>query len=572
MKLITSEQMRECDRRTIEGIGLDHSTEALALMERAGWGIFAALCQQFGELAQRPILIFCGRGNNGGDGLVVARLLEERRLHPDVVLLAGESALSPDARVQWERYAALGGRRHIVTGPDRLDETVDRLLRGHRLHRPLLVDGLLGTGARGAPRGLIGAAVTLIGRLRAERAAEVLAIDLPTGVDADTGAVLGEAVEADLTVTMAYAKAGFFAYPGRAQVGRLRVADIGIPRRVEREVGLHLHLTTAEDLLVGLPRRAPDTHKGRQGRLLVVGGSPGLTGAPALAARAALRSGAGLVTLAVPERLSAILEGKLTEAMTYPCPETAAGALAPAALERITEREALTDVHVLGPGLGREEETQRLAAELVARVSGPLLVDADGLFALARIRWQRPANEPPPVLTPHPGEMSRLEAQEAQETQETQKGLGSSELGGGEDPAGAAGEPRPPWDRAAAYARARRCVLVLKGAPTVIADPEGSVWINPTGNAGLATGGSGDALTGIIAALMGQRLNPLSAARAGVFLHGLAADLAVAAHGQAGLLPSDVIEYLPAAWGEIPALVGAGGEMPHVTEAGYHVS
>jgi len=255
MKLITSEQMRECDRRTIEGIGLEGPTDGLVLMERAGWGIFAALRRHFDALAQRPILIFCGRGNNGGDGLVVARLLEECRLHPEVVLLAEEGALSPDARVQWKRYTALNGRRRIVTDPEQLEATVEQILRGHRSHPPLVVDGLLGTGARGAPRGLIGAGVSVIGRLRAEVAAEVLAIDLPTGVDADTGQMPGEAVEADVTVTMAYAKAGFFAYPGRSYVGRLHVADIGIPRSVERDVGLHLNLTTAEDLLLLLPRR-----------------------------------------------------------------------------------------------------------------------------------------------------------------------------------------------------------------------------------------------------------------------------------------------------------------------------
>ncbi len=561
MKLITSEQMRECDRRTIEGIGLEGPTDGLVLMERAGWGIFTALRRHFDALAQRPILIFCGRGNNGGDGLVVASLLEECRLHPEVVLLAEEGALSPDARVQWKRYTALNGRRRIVTDPEQLEATVEQILRGHRSHPPLVVDGLLGTGARGAPRGLIGAGVFVIGALRAEVGAEVLAIDLPTGVDADTGQVPGEAVEADVTVTMAYAKAGFFAYPGRSYVGRLHVADIGIPRSVERDVGLHLNLTTAEDLLVLLPRRGADTHKGREGRLLIVGGSPGLTGAPSLAARAALRSGAGLVTLAIPESLNPILEGKLTEAMTQPCPETAAGGLDTTAIERITEREALTDVYVLGPGMGREQETQRLVAEMLARVPGPLLVDADGLFALSQIPWQRPASEPPPVLTPHPGEMSRLEKFEA-----------SMEAGMEEGSLDTGPEAQTPWDRAASYARARRCVLVLKGAPTVIADPGGSVWINPTGNAGLATGGSGDALTGVIAALMGQHRDPLSAARAGVFLHGLAADLAVQTYGEAGLVPSDVIASLPAAWEKVSALVVDGAEMPHVTEHGYQVT
>ncbi len=552
VKLVTSVQMHECDHRTIAGIGLAAPTAGPLLMERAGWGIYAALRQQFGGLRRRAILIFCGRGNNGGDGLVVARLLEERRLHPEVFLLADPGSLAPDAQEQWTRYLALGGRHHVVADADRLATRVRHACRAGTLTPPLVLDALLGTGSRGAPRGLCGAAVTLIQQLRATTGAEVLAVDLPTGLDADTGQVPGAAVAADLTVTMAYAKVGFFAYPGRLHTGRVRVVDIGIPRGVEAAVGLHLNLMTVEEARLARPTRRPDAHKGQVGRLLIVGGSVGMTGAPALAARAALRSGAGLVTLAVPASLNPILEAKLTEAMTFPCPESSAGGLSRQTLARIRARAERTDVHVVGPGMGRDPEAQDLVREMMATVAGPLIVDADGLYALGAADWRRELDGPPPILTPHLGEMERLEAVAPEHPGQL--------------------EEQPPWSRAMAYARSHRCVLVLKGAPTVVADPAGEVWINPTGNPGLATGGSGDVLTGIIAALVGQHLDPATAARLGVFLHGLAADLAREDTGAAGLQPSDVIEYIPAAWKVVTSPKGRNlRHLGSMLEAAYPV-
>lgn len=529
MKLITAADMRECDRRTIGGVGLPEPTSGLVLMERAGWGIFAALRQQFCALAQRPILVFCGRGNNGGDGLVVARLLAQRGHLPQVFLLADPADLSPDARIQWDRYLALKAPAQVVTEPEDLHGATDAVLRTASLHRPLVIDALLGTGSSGAPRGILESAVSLIEELRLGEAAEVLAVDLPTGIDADTGQVAGAVVSADLTVTMAYAKVGFYAYPARSHLGRLRVADIGIPRTVEEEVGLTLNLMTLEEAGLHLPGRAPDAHKGAVGRILIVGGSPGLSGAPALAAEAALRAGAGLVTIALPMGLNQALEAKLTEAMTYPCPEGDHGGLTAEAAPWIRRRDEVTDVWVVGPGIGREPDTQALVRDLVMTQPGPMVVDADGLFALAGGRWERSPDLPPLVMTPHPGEMRRLEDSEESAA-------------------------APPWERARAFARAKRCVLILKGAPTVIAAPDGQVWVNPTGNPGMATGGSGDALTGILAALLGQGCDPLTAGRVGVFLHGFSADLAAEVYGEAGLLPTDLIQMLPAAWGEIEAL------------------
>jgi hydroxyethylthiazole kinase-like uncharacterized protein yjeF len=527
MKLITSLQMRECDRRTIAGENLPAPTPGLALMERAGWGIYAALRQHFGRLAQRPILVFCGRGNNGGDGLVVARRLLADGRDALAVLTAGPARLSIDARVQYERLAALGGRILDLEGcePEALEAGLTGELRAASRLEPLVIDALLGTGSHGAPQGLIAACIAWINQARDRHGAEVVAVDIPTGVDADTGQIPGEAVRADLTVTLAYAKVGFCFYPGRDHVGRVRVVDIGIPLSVEGDVGLPLAQMDAREAGALLPTRPGDAHKGRVGRILVLGGSPGLTGAPSLTALAALRTGAGLVTIGLPAALNPALEAKLTEVMTLPLAQSAAGGLAPEAEATVLARQAATDVWVVGPGLGREPGALDLARSIIRHAPGPMVIDADGLYALSGgIEWWRPAGSPPAVLTPHPGEMARL-------------------LENAAPAPGAAA-----WEVAAGYARAHRCVLVLKGAPTVVAAPDGRIWINPTGNPGMATGGTGDALTGVIAALLGQGLGAPEAARLGVYVHGQAGDLAGEANGPVGLLPSDLIAAIPRTW------------------------
>jgi len=524
MKLVTALQMRECDRRTIAGENLPARTPGRVLMERAGWGAFAALRQHFDYLGARPILILCGPGNNGGDGFVVARHLQALDLAPRVILLAAPEALSPDAREQCDAYRREEGEPLIAADEAALGAAVARTLRLLGGPAPLLVDALLGTGARGAPRGVIAAGVSLLNSLRDELDAEVLAIDLPTGVDADTGEVPGEAVEADVTVTFGFLKLGFLFHPARAHVGRPRVVDIGIPGTVREDVGLPLNLMTVEEARLLLPHRAPDAHKGLVGRVLIVGGSPGLGGAPAMAGLAALRVGAGLVTVALPAGLNPALEAKLTEVMTLPCAETGSGGLALAAEGTILTRAPRIDVLALGPGLGRDPESLRLVRHLLGRFPGPVVVDADGLGALAGDAWTRHAGAPPAILTPHPGEMARLTGIDPESLRARRVEIAET------------------------YARERGCVLVLKGAPTIVADPAGEIWVNPTGNAALATGGSGDVLTGVIAGLLGQGLRPLDAARLAAFLHGHAADRLRERTGAPSVLPTDLLAALPEAW------------------------
>jgi hydroxyethylthiazole kinase-like uncharacterized protein yjeF len=511
VELVTRDRMREMDRRTIEG-GL---VPGLTLMERAGAGILRSILRRASPLERRRIVIACGKGNNGGDGLVVARLLRERGLHPRVLMTVPPSTLEGDAAIN-ARRAERAGVRILEAGPR------ERADLAALTEDDLVLDALLGTGLSGPPRGEV---VEWIRTVNASPARAV-AVDIPSGLSADRGAIEGEGVRAAWTVTMARVKLGFLFSPARSHVGEVDVVDIGIPSAVGAAVGSDALLSEPGELASWLPHPGPASHKGDWGKILIVGGSPGLTGALALAARAALHSGAGLVRIGLPRSLNAILEEKVTEAMTIPLPEGEDGQLLASAAERILSGFGDWDALVLGPGLGRFPEAERLVMRLLGGWRGPILIDADALNALAawgpdswvpRAREVRAAGVAGgAVLTPHPGEMSRL------------TGRSIAELCS--DPVGQAREWAQRWG----------VTLVLKGAPSVIASPDGEVRVNPTGNSGLATGGSGDVLSGIIGALLGQGLSGVRAATLGCYLHGLAADLAVAGIARRSLLPGDV--------------------------------
>jgi len=529
MLLLTADEMRRLDRATIEG-GFAPGPE---LMERAGAGVAAALERHYGPPLGLRVLVLAGPGNNGGDGFVAARHLRARGAEVSVGVLGPLEQVRGDARLHLERMRAAG------LDPVALESEADlpRLV-ATRDQWDFALDAVLGTGARGEPEGLAAAAVQALRELD-ERGTQVVAVDLPTGVNADTGAIARRAVRADLTVTFGYPKRGHFLYPARAFVGALEVVDIGLPP--EAAGGLRVSLSVADDMARLLPARDPRAHKGSVGRVLVVGGSPGLTGAVALAAHAASRSGAGYVQVAVPASLHDILEVKLTGEMTLPSPETADRTLSVAALESILARAGVADVVALGSGLSRHSQTGDLVRRIVAECDRPLVLDADALNAfegraddIARGRATR-------ILTPHVGEMHRLT---------------------GLDPADV--EARR-IDVAREWAECWQSVVVLKGAPTVTASPQGHASVNSSGNAGLATAGTGDVLTGVVAALAAQGLAPYDAARLGVFLHGMAGDLAAAEKGQTGMIAGDVLESLPRATLELAkrgAIAGKAGASP----------
>lgn len=522
MILATSQEMREADRRTIEEIGLP----GIVLMENAAQGAARVLSEALGQLRELDIAAFCGRGNNGGDGLACLRILAGQGALCTAYLLARRTDLSGDAATNLAVALACGVE--VVEVPD--EETFARqqaAMAGHDVY----IDAILGTGLNTPVRGLFALAIDLLNTL----GQPVLAVDVPSGLSADSGQPLGLAVRADFTATFGLIKTGLALESGE-YVGHLHLVDIGIPPRVVEGLGCQASLLDPDTVGWLLPARPAGGHKGTFGHLMVVGGSVGKSGAVCLAALGGLKAGAGLVTAALPQGLNQVAEIKLTAAMSQPLPQTSQGGLSLMALEVLLQLGAARQAVVLGPGLGREEESQELARRLCAGLRQPLVIDADGLNALGGDLRPGIIASPQAVLTPHPGEAARL--------------LGSS-------PAAVQADRL-----AAARALAARSgvVAVLKGARTVIAEPGGRAWINPTGNALLASGGSGDVLSGLIGGLLAQGVGALSAALAGVFVHGLAADLAEADYGLRGLGAEELLDYLPPAFASLEAPQAAPAE------------
>ncbi len=513
MLLLKSEDMRAWDRRTIES---GHAP-GIELMERAGHGVVAAIERRYGSLLGLRALVLCGTGNNGGDGFVVALRLRERGAMVRAVVMGDTERIHGDAATAFEAMR-VGG---IVWGAANTEAELAAITREADAW-DLGVDALLGTGAHGAPTGAIAAGVQALRELD-ELGTRVIAVDVPTGVDADTGEVARRAVRADLTVTFGSPKRGHALYPGRAFAGALEVIDIGLlPLSPDDPLGL-VRLGTTADAVALLPHRDPRAHKGSVGRVLVIGGAAGLTGAITLAARAASRAGAGYVQAATPASLHDIVATKLTEQMPLGCAESATRSLAPAAFDAIVARLEGVNAAAVGPGLSRDEGAVTLVRRIIAEAKRPLVVDADALFALAGATELLASAPAPRVLTPHLGEMSRLTGLSAETLEATR------------------------IDAAREWAQRWNVVLALKGAPTVIAAADGRTLVNSTGNAGMATAGMGDVLTGAIAALMAQGLAPFEAVRLAVHVHGAAGDIVAGRQGQLGMTAGDVCEALPLA-------------------------
>ena len=494
-----------------------HGVPSLRLMERAGQGVVDVILQRWNQLAKRGALVVAGKGNNGGDGLVAARLLQEREFPCEVACVARADELSPDAATNLQRYRTAGGAFTEIA-PDDLDA-----LRARFEDKGLLVDALLGTGLRAPVEGFLADVVELMNA----SGLPIIAVDTPSGLDADRGGPLGSTIQADITVTFGYPKTGQVVYPGVTYCGDLVVADVGLWDDAVAEVAPSAELLDSAELVWLLPPRAEDSHKGSYGHLLVMAGSRGKTGAAVLCCRGAMRVGAGLVTLAAPRGLNDILAGALVEPMTETLGEPGAEqwpALGAADWDGLAERKSAL---LFGPGVGVHDGAQRTLDTLLERCHLPWLIDADGLNNLAadmgRLRRARTA----PVLTPHPGEMGRLIGADAAAVNADRVGI------------------------ARAFAAEHRCHLVLKGARTVIATPEGRVSINPTGNAGMASGGMGDVLAGIIGGFLAQGLRPEDAARLGVYLHGRTGDRVADERGGAGLIASDLVDELPPAIKEL---------------------
>jgi ADP-dependent NAD(P)H-hydrate dehydratase / NAD(P)H-hydrate epimerase len=509
--VVTANEMRRADRRATERYGVP----SLLLMENAGRGAVDALVRVLGPVGRRRIAVVCGKGNNGGDGFVVARHLLARGARVSTWLVGRTGEVQGDARVNLDALQRAGER--VAEAADPVGEAFGRL-RTALENADVVVDALLGTGMRGAATGPTAAAIEAINA--AER--PVCALDLPSGLPSDGEAPTGAVVRARITVTFGLPKLGLVLPTGATYAGRVEVADLGIPRAWLEE-GVPTALLEAADVRAAFPPRPVDAHKGTYGHLLVVAGSVGRTGAAVLACLGALRAGTGLVTCATPGSQQPVVAGRLSEAMTEPLPETGTRTLSVKAVERVMELLARMDAVAIGPGVGLDAETQAAVRTLVRDAERPMVVDADALTALVGCLEMCRDARAPRVLTPHPGEAARL------------LGCGIAEL------------------QADRIASARRlatesgATVALKGARTVIAGPDGRVTLNPTGNPGMATGGTGDVLTGVAGGLLAQGVAPAAAVSCAVYLHGLAGDLAAETRGAAGLVASDVANSIPAA-------------------------
>ncbi len=514
MKILTTEQMRNVDRRTIREFGIP----GMVLMENAGTQVVDTLLERYPDCDPDGVLVLCGKGNNGGDGLVAARHLLGQGIKPRVVLLARAADLQGDAAAQLAIVEKIG--LAIVEVPDQT--AWDEFRKGLGQFE-VIVDAILGTGLQGPVKGFLAAVFSDLN----EAPADILAVDIPSGLSGGTSEIVGPSVRADITVAFACPKIPHIFPPAEDLVGEVSVADIGIPEAAVRAEEVSLNLIDEEDLEELMPERDPESHKGQFGHVLVVAGSVGKSGAARMVAEGALRAGAGLVTTATPVSAQATVGSNLMEMMTEGLPETSEGTLSANAVTRVQKLQDGKKVLTVGPGLSMAGETQAAIREIVNNTKLPVILDADGLNAFAGNPQELSGKARPLVITPHPGEMGRLLQ------------ISPSEVQG---------------DRLAIcrqFAVDHQCYVILKGYRTLLGTPEGQVYVNPTGNPGMATAGSGDVLTGILSGLVAQGIPMFSASLLAVFLHGLAADLAAEQMGEICLMAGDILDFLPDAFGRL---------------------
>jgi hydroxyethylthiazole kinase-like uncharacterized protein yjeF len=510
--LVTAQEMREIERFTIEQVGLS----ANVLMENAG--SYAAL-----EIRKRfplscSVVVLTGHGNNGGDGLVVARHLANQGYQVDVWCLNPAKATEETLR-QLSILNYFPCRIHSAE-----ERNLDHL-RALLSKAVIVVDALLGTGSRGSLREPYMSVVQVLREcVRNSSDSYVVALDLPTGVNPDTGEVTETYVQADLTIAFGYLKRGMFLFPGADAVGDRVVVDLSFPRKAEHQIPLHTRLVRAEDVKQYIPKRHRNSHKGTYGHTLIIGGSIGMTGAPALAGKAALRTGAGYTTIATPSSCIPILSTKVTEAVLWSWDGTNKGTFTPESANGLKGRSEDFASVAIGPGVGIWERGAEWLQTILQAVSCPAVIDADGLNLLSKDVTVLKHRKGPTILTPHPGEMARL------------LGCTVTEVEGDR------------FKAALSFSINHRCIVVLKGAYTITALPSGELFVNSTGNASLAKAGSGDVLTGMIASFLAQGLSADQAALLGVYLHGLAGELATTEPSMATTLATDVVEHIRKAY------------------------
>ncbi|GJL80124.1 MAG: bifunctional NAD(P)H-hydrate repair enzyme Nnr [Nitrospinaceae bacterium] len=505
--ILTAAEMQAIDKRSIEKFDIPGAI----LMENAGRGAVDVLKNESPDLMTKRIVVFAGKGNNGGDGFVMARHLFNMGTDVLVLLLGKISELKADARLNAGIAKNIGVEINEVDAAN--FKSFDHRLR----HSDLIIDAIFGTGLTQPASGFFADVFEKINQLQKC----VVSVDIPSGVDSDSGQLIGPHVKADRTLALALLKRSHVTFPAASVMGDIARIDIGIPEKAVAAQTCTVQMTESGDIAQGFKKRPEDAHKGDFGHVLVVAGSLGKGGAAGLTALGALRAGCGLVTLALPESCQKTVEFNPLEAMTVPLPETSNGTLAPAAKDLILEHARGKSSVAVGPGISTDPETIRLLQSVLPDIELPMVLDADAVNGLAESGALKSLKNPELILTPHPKEMSRISGLSTREIQSNR------------------------IETACRFARENGIHLVLKGARSIIAFPDGSVFINPTGNPGMATAGSGDVLTGIIAGLIAQKMEIRQAVIAGTYLHGLAGDIFTEKAPEASLIASDLVNNLP---------------------------
>jgi NAD(P)H-hydrate epimerase len=518
MKVVTPSQMKEIDEFAIQSIGIP----GVVLMENAALGIVNEIVGDFGDIKGKAICLFAGKGNNGGDAFAVARHLYNKGAQVTVLITADKREIAGDAAINLGILDKMG-----ITMMGIADDPSLEAATGLIGKVDLIVDGILGTGLKGEIKGIIREVLDFINGEKIP----VLAIDIPSGVNGETGEIHGVCIKAYKTVTFALPKPGHFLHPGCGFIGKLVVSDIGIPEIAVQNSDIKNYVIDEERVKKLIPIRYPESNKGDCGKLLIITGSTGMTGAGCLTGGAALRSGAGLVYMAVPSSLVPIYESNLIESVTISLEDEKMGCLSKKAIPEILEQIEKLDAVAIGPGLSLKGDVIDVVARVIENSLKPLVIDADGINAVAKDVSVLNRKKAQIVFTPHPGEMARLLGVSIKEVQSDRIKI--------------ARDFSRKWD----------VVTVLKGSRTIVASPDGRVYININGNSGMSTGGTGDVLTGIITSLIGQGLNPVDAAVAGVYLHGLSGDSAAGVKGEHGIVAGDLVQELP---GIIKKLISTG--------------
>jgi ADP-dependent NAD(P)H-hydrate dehydratase / NAD(P)H-hydrate epimerase len=520
MKIVTAEEMRAIDEKTIRNYGIPGAV----LMERAGLAVADRICGLFDK---GKVIVLSGGGNNGGDGIVTARILHNRGWNVKVLVMVKEEKLGPECLVQYRIAKKIG-----------VPVEFRAVLNKRDLHSAVIVDALLGTGLSQP----VGSPFSEVISFLNGSDVPVISVDIPSGISSDDGQIRGVAVRADYTVTFGLPKIGHFLHPGAEYTGQLFIEDIGFPAELLNSEALKAEVIEEKTVSFLIPERHLYSHKGDFGHILIVAGSKGKTGAALMSAKACLRAGAGMVTIGVPETLVNIFQERVTEEMVLPLPDNREGILSGEAFALILEfLNTKADILAIGPGISTGTEITRLLVNLLRSVTVPMVLDADAINAINGHTEILSKVKAPVIITPHPGELAGLLIEE-NSTDEMKSSVRTDFI------------KEIELDRltaALSFSKRRGLYLVLKGAPTIIAEPEGRAFINTSGNPGMSTAGSGDVLTGVVAGLLGQGMSPLNASILSVYLHGLAGDIAASEKGMHSLIATDIIDKLPAAFAQL---------------------